>query len=201
MVASMGKVIQAVALSCLIIATSYGQPVKKDKCLGNHACKRVFYLLSDYTPKKKISNKKKFQQLINRLSSNNIVVFQIGQLYQVYVPHESMFFKGSANPVKSSNDITDVLSELIDVFKPPQVEVRGIIANTYSYDPNKPAFDPADLARKQARVLVKEVKKKPNMRQIEFIDGESIKASEDLSFWKVIGDGHGKTFTLIEFVS
>ena len=62
MVASMGKVIQAVALSCLIIATSYGQPVKKDKCLGNHACKRVFYLLSDYTPKKKISNKKKSQQ-------------------------------------------------------------------------------------------------------------------------------------------
>ena len=199
MAQSISKIIQALALSCLIVGASYGYTGKKDKCLGNHACKRVFYLLSDYTLEKKSVNKKKFQKLINRLGSNGVVVFQVGQLYQVYVPHESMFFHGSANPVKNSNNLTEVLSDLIDVFKPPQVEVRGIIADDQSYDPNKPAFDPADLARKQARVLVKDIKKKPNMRQIEFIDGESIRASEDLSFWKITGDSQSKTFTLIEF--
>jgi len=199
MKSSVIKIIQALILSCLLMGTSYGSTHKKDKCLGNHACKRVFYLLSDYTQEKRSVDKKKFQQLINRLSSNRIVVFQIGQLYQVYVPHGSMFFSNSANPVKNSNSLTNVLSELIDVFKPAQVEVRGIIADTYNYNPNKPLVDPADLARKQARVLVKEMKKKPNMRQIEFIDGESIRASEDLSFWQIIGDSQGKTFTLIEF--
>jgi hypothetical protein len=199
MIKSISKILQAVALSCVLAGTVLGSGTKKDKCLGNHGCKRVFYLLSDYTLDQRTVDKKKFQKMVNRLSSNNVVVYQVGQLYQVYVPHESLYFKGSANLVKNSNDLTNVLSELIDIFKPPQVQVRGIIADAHTYDPNKPALDPADLARKQARVLVKEVKKKPNMRQIEFIDGESIRAAEDLSFWKIIGDSRAKTFTLIEF--
>ena len=38
------------------------------------------------------------------------------------------------------------------------------------------------------------------MREIEFIDGETIRAHDDLAFWQIVGGAkQEKTFTVIEF--
>ena len=192
--------IYTVMLATLLAVSGYGYTVKKDKCLGNHACKRVFYLLSKYHPVDNKVSKKSFQKLINKINGLNIVMYQVGQTYQVYIPHEDMFYKGSSNPVKASNELTKAIGQLLQVFRPKLVEVKGLIANSTPYNRNKPLFDPADLARKQARVLAREVKKNPQMREIEFIDGETIRAHDDLAFWQIVGSAkQEKTFTVIEF--
>ena len=194
------KGIYAVMLATLLAASGYGYSGKKDRCLGNHACKRVFYLLSAYHPVDNMVSKKAFQKLINKINGLNIVMYQMGQTYQVYIPHEDMFYKGSSNLVKTSSQVTNALGELLQVFKPKLVEVKGLIANSTPYNPNKPLFAPADLARKQARILAREVKRNPRMREIEFIDGETIRAHDDLAFWQIVGGAkQEKTFTVIEF--
>ena len=196
---SRNALITSISLVMTIIGTSSAWAKNKHSCHGNHACKRVFYLLSDYSEQESHLDKKHFNKLIRNLSNQNVVIYRTGESYQVYVPHGEMFYKNSANLKEGVSQRWKSIVDLLDTYKPSRVTVRGIVAEQRTED-EKNLIEPIDLARKQARVLLGRMRQVVQDKNIEFVSGEAAKVDKHLAFWRATKDYEpGSQFTILEF--
>lgn len=181
-------------------AVSLSLHAKTRNCYGNHSCKKVFYMSSDYHDDTHEIDKALFTKTVQDLSKQGIIVYHLGDGIKIYIPHKLTFNKKSDNLKSDIDSKIQGLVDLISFYNPQQVVLKGVAVNATPHDTDKPKVNEVDLVRKQTRVLADAMRTQKKLASIEVVTAESTEKDMRLEFWR---SQSGKTakasFTMVEF--